>query len=183
MPRTAGAAAGTYHVTLTVTDNREAPQRSPTTSLCWRRISFRRRRSPRPPRRRRSPSTRAPQTIRTAPSRPGAWDFGDGSSGAYVSPNHTYAASGTYTVQLVVTDDRNGTASVSHDVSVVANAKPTAAFTSAKTFLQVAFDGTGSTDSDGTVSDFAWDFGDNSKMAAAQARTTPTPGPVPTRSS
>ena len=33
-----------------------------------------------------------------------AWDFGDASSGTGVSPSHTYAADGSYTVALTVTD-------------------------------------------------------------------------------
>jgi PKD repeat protein len=33
------------------------------------------------------------------------WDFGDGYTGIGVSPSHTYAASGTYTVTLIVVDD------------------------------------------------------------------------------
>ena len=68
-----------------------------------------------------------------------------------MSPNHTYAASGTYTVTLTVTDDRGGQATLSRDVTVVANAKPTAAFTSSATFLSVSFDGSGSGDPDGSV--------------------------------
>lgn len=36
-----------------------------------------------------------------------AWDFGDGDTGSGVSPQHTYAAPGTYTVKLRVTDDEN----------------------------------------------------------------------------
>lgn len=33
-----------------------------------------------------------------------SWDFGDGNSGNTASPNHTYAAAGTYTVCLIVAD-------------------------------------------------------------------------------
>ncbi|MBL4862299.1 MAG: PKD domain-containing protein, partial [Crocinitomicaceae bacterium] len=32
------------------------------------------------------------------------WDFGDGNTGSGTSPTHTYAADGTYTVQLTITD-------------------------------------------------------------------------------
>jgi PKD repeat protein len=36
-----------------------------------------------------------------------SWNFGDGTSGTGVSPTKTYAANGTYTATLVVTDARN----------------------------------------------------------------------------
>lgn len=47
-----------------------------------------------------------------------AWTFGDGGTGAFATPNHTYATPGTYAVSLTVTDDRNGTDTVSHDVVI-----------------------------------------------------------------
>lgn len=47
-----------------------------------------------------------------------AWDFGDGNTGSGVAPNHTYAAAGTYTVQLTVTDNRGGTDTQSQQVTV-----------------------------------------------------------------
>jgi PKD repeat protein len=48
-----------------------------------------------------------------------AWDFGDGSTSTDMSPSHTYATAGTYTVQLVVS---NGGCSetISQTVSTVA---------------------------------------------------------------
>ena len=37
-----------------------------------------------------------------------AWDFGDGSTGTGATPNHVYATADTFTVKLVVTDNRGG---------------------------------------------------------------------------
>ena len=94
-----------------------------------------------------------------------AWDFGDGSSGSGVSPSHTYGAAGTYSVKLTVTDNGGATDSVTHQVSVTAppaNQPPTAAFTSSVNQLTASFDGSGSSDSDGSVASYAWDFGDGS---------------------
>ena len=89
-----------------------------------------------------------------------AWNFGDGSGSASAKPNHTYSNDGSYTVQLTVTDNSGVTNTTSKTVTV-ANAKPTAAFTSTTTDLSVAFDASGSSDPDGTVASYSWDFGDS----------------------
>ena len=47
-----------------------------------------------------------------------SWNFGDGVTSAAQNPSHTYAASGTYTVKLTVTDNGGATGSSSQDVSV-----------------------------------------------------------------
>jgi len=51
-----------------------------------------------------------------------AWKFGDSTTGSGVSATHTYAAGGTYTVTLTVTDNSGGTNAVSHPITVAATA-------------------------------------------------------------
>jgi PKD repeat protein len=58
----------------------------------------------------------------------------------------------------------NGTAPV--------NNPPTAAFTSSCTNLACSFDGTGSSDSDGTISSYAWTFGDNQTGSGSKPSNT-----------
>ena len=47
-----------------------------------------------------------------------AWDFGDTTTGTGATTSHTYAAAGTYNVTLTVTDNRSGTNSVTHPVTI-----------------------------------------------------------------
>ncbi len=91
-----------------------------------------------------------------------AWDWGDGSAaGSGLTATHTYAKSGTYTIKLTVTDNQGATGSTTNPVTAIAaNVPPTAAFTSSSNGLNLNVDGSGSSDSDGTISSYAWDFGD-----------------------
>jgi PKD repeat protein len=104
-----------------------------------------------------------------------AWDFGDGSTGTGVTATHSYAAPGPYTVTLTVTDNQGATATKSVPVTataVPANQPPVADFTPKVTNLDLAVDATASTDPDGTVASYAWDFGDGSTGTGVTATHT-----------
>ena len=101
-----------------------------------------------------------------------SWDFGDGAAGAAwdyggaagattKDAQHTYAAANTYAVTLTVTDNGGAATSVTKSVEVSGppDAPPTASFSSSCTDLTCTFTDL-SSDDDGTVVGFQWDFGD-----------------------
>lgn len=100
------------------------------------------------------------------------WDFGDGSSaGSGVNPSHEYTATGTFTVTLTVTNDNDDTDQTTDTITVSApNVAPNASFTqdvtSGEAPLIVTFDASGSSDSDGTIVGYSWNFGDGSSLGA-----------------
>ncbi|WP_276606842.1 PKD domain-containing protein [Nakamurella flava] len=101
-----------------------------------------------------------------------AWSFGDGGSGSGATASHTYAGAGTYTVSLTVTDDKGLTGVSSQQVTVTApppNAPPVAAFDVTSAGLTATVDGTGSSDSDGSVKSYEWSFGDGGSDSGATA--------------
>ncbi len=81
---------------------------------------------------------------------------------------------------LTVTDNDGATGTVTKPVTTVANASPTAVFTSTVDKLVVSFNAAGSSDSDGTVASYGWDFGDG-RPAPGCRRTTPMRLPVTMR--
>jgi PKD repeat protein len=87
-----------------------------------------------------------------------AWHFGDGTTGSGATVSHTYAAPGVYGVTLTVTDDGGATGTQSTSVSI--NAPPVASSTFACNGLTCNFGGSGSSDPDGTITSYAWTFGD-----------------------
>ena len=101
-----------------------------------------------------------------------AWDFGDGGSSAGSAVSHVYSSPGTYTVSLTVTDN-NGATDTDTTVAIITgdstpppttNKLPIANAGSdlkVKVGEAVHFDASKSTDSDGTITTYSWDFGDS----------------------
>jgi PKD repeat protein len=93
-----------------------------------------------------------------------AWDFGDGTGAEIVNPTKSYNKGGTYPVTLTVRDDTGLANAVSTDrIAVVVDQGPVAHAGEdilACAGTEVQFDGTKSTDIDGVVDSYSWDFGD-----------------------
>lgn len=110
-----------------------------------------------------------------------AWSFGDGSTATGATATHSFTAAGTYTTELAVTDSNGLTSSASTPVVVTAaaaNIAPKAALsatpTSGSTPLTVSFDGSASTDSDGSIASYTWHFGDGSSASGKTVSHTYT---------
>ena len=95
------------------------------------------------------------------------WSFGDGQTGAGVVISHTYAASGTYTLVLTVTDgvsQATDTATATIRAADGGNKQPQAVITLKvipKTSNRCySFTGSASHDPDGQIVSYTWDLGD-----------------------
>jgi len=94
------------------------------------------------------------------------WDFGDGTTSTAQNTSHSYAAAGSYTVTLTVTDNDGSTDTTSQLVSVdLPNAAPSANFGYSCANLDCSFSDT-SSDNDGNVASWSWDFGDGNTSSA-----------------
>lgn len=92
--------------------------------------------------------------------------------------NDTNLPGGTYTYQIYAVDPfGNQVNGASRTITVngpagTPNQAPTAAFTSTTSGLTASFNGSGSTDSDGTVTGYAWTFGDGGTASGVTASRT-----------
>ncbi len=87
------------------------------------------------------------------------WNFGDSQMGVGKQQTHVYAKSGTYTVELIVYDDKGATDSTSHTITVL-QAAPKAVFVSspfpAQACSSITLNGTSSFDPDGYITNYTW---------------------------
>lgn len=90
-----------------------------------------------------------------------AWNFGDGTTGSGPAPNHVYTVHGAFTVRLDLVDDCEERSSCI--ATALVRAAPICDAGGpyhGMPGVPVQFDGRGSRDPDGTIVDYAWDFGD-----------------------
>jgi len=91
------------------------------------------------------------------------WDFGDGSTSTEQSPTHQYMDNGTYTVSLKIRDNDGATDTKTSHI-LVKNIMPATNFvytpkSPVKISTVLNFNDS-STDSDGSIVNWTWDFGD-----------------------
>jgi PKD repeat protein len=110
------------------------------------------------------------------------WDFGDGSRPETTkTAAHSFDGEGSYVVVLTVTDEKDKESSSEITVNVGAlRGAPKANITTTpglagdsrlldgKVPFTVVFDASGSTDSDGNIVDYTWNFGDGSEEGAGK---------------
>ncbi len=94
------------------------------------------------------------------------WDFGDGNTSIEADPLHSFTTADIYEVTLTVTDDGASELSDTATIEIIVteeNQAPIAsinAVTFANTSESVSFDGSGSSDTDGSINSYEWNTSD-----------------------
>jgi len=100
------------------------------------------------------------------------WNFGDGQTATGAQVRHPFQKSGRFPVVLKVTDDTNLANNSDTDTAfVTVNVAPKALITAkAQACIgeQVSFSGANSSDVDGKIASYHWDFGDGTSTESAQ---------------
>ena len=98
------------------------------------------------------------------------WDLdGNGTfetnSGSKATVTRSYSTEGEYTVRLRVTDNGGATDTAVRTLTIINNLPPTASFIANPTVIakgkEITFNGSGSSDPDGTIAKYEWDFDGN----------------------
>lgn len=103
------------------------------------------------------------------------WNFGDGSSASGSQVSHEYAQNGSYTVVVSVTDNDGATSSQDQAVAVsstAVNKDPIANFNFDCTELDCSFNADASSDPDGEIVAWTWNFGDGNSASGSQVSHT-----------
>lgn len=99
------------------------------------------------------------------------WDFGDGETSTEANPSHTYAQDGVYEVTLIAT---NGCGSVTLDGQFTIVTPPTAGFSAAQTSGCVPFTVQFSNESSDNAANFSWSFPGGSPATSSDPNPTVT---------
>jgi len=100
------------------------------------------------------------------------WEFGDGTTSTAHDPEHAYATSGTYSVELTITDTEAATDFLVQNVTV--KQKPAANFTASTVCHGTATTFTNTTNNNGlSISAWSWNFGDGETSNAQNPGSHP----------